>query len=274
MKQLLITTLSVLLGAVSASAAIDRISVHSPSMHKEIDCTVIIPDNYGDTKEFPVLYLLHGYGGDPDTWLGIKPELPELATRYNMIIASPDGANSWYWDSPEDSTLLYETFVTSELVPAIDARYRTVADKSGRAISGFSMGGHGALWLGIRHQDTFGACGSTSGGVDIRPFPENWEIKKSLGEYSSHPENWDMHTIANQIHLLKPDYPIIIDCGTEDFFYNVNQALHDALLYRNIKHEYITRPGTHKATYWSISIEPQLLFFSNFFNGKPVYDTP
>ena len=47
------------------------------------------------------------------------------------------------------------------------------------------MGGHGALWLAIRHQDIFGAAGSTSGGVDIRPFPDNWDMKKQLGEYKN-----------------------------------------------------------------------------------------
>lgn len=264
-------TLCVLLNTVFVSAKIDHISVHSAAMNKDIESTVVLPEGYDGETPCPVLYLLHGYGGNQDKWLAIKPDLPELATRYNMIVVCPDGGTSWYWDSPVDSTLRYETFVSSELVEDIDKRYKTVTDKSGRAITGYSMGGHGALWLGFRHQDTFGACGATSGGVDIRPFPENWDIKKSLGDYSSHLDNWENHTIASQLHLVRPDYPVIIDCGTEDFFYDVNQALHDEMLYRNIKHEYITRPGIHLEPYWAISIEPQMLFFSNFFSGKPVY---
>ena len=65
------------------------------------------------------------------------------------------------------------------------------------------MGGHGALWLAIRHQDIFGAAGSTSGGVDIRPFPDNWDMKKQLGEYINNKEIWDNHTVINQINKLQ-----------------------------------------------------------------------
>jgi len=62
--------------------------------------------------------------------------------------------------------------VSKELIQWVDENYRTIAERGGRAISGLSMGGHGGLFLGFRHQDVFGACGSMSGGVDIRPFPE------------------------------------------------------------------------------------------------------
>ena len=63
-------------------------------------------------------------------------------------------------------------FISSELVKYIDEHYKTIADRKGRAITGLSMGGHGAMWNAIRHKDMFGASGSTSGGMDIRPFPK------------------------------------------------------------------------------------------------------
>jgi S-formylglutathione hydrolase FrmB len=129
------------------------------------------------------------------------------------------------------------------------------------------MGGHGGLWLGFRHPDLFGACGSSSGGVDIRPFPENWEIKKWLGRYQENRERWDAYTVVNQLHLLRPDsQAIIIDCGTEDFFYEVNEVLHEKLLEHRIPHDYLTRPGGHNAAYWKNAIEYQLLFFRLFFD--------
>ena len=90
--------------------------------------------------------------------------------------------NSWYFDSPVLKDFQYESFYTKTLVPYIDAHYRTVASRQGRAITGLSMGGHGALFLAMRHTDLFGACGSMSGGVDIRPFPLNWNIPDVLGE--------------------------------------------------------------------------------------------
>lgn len=65
------------------------------------------------------------------------------------------------------------------------------------------MGGHGAMWLSFRHKDVFGAAGSTSGGVDIRPFPNNWNMSDWLGKESENQEIWDNHTAINQIDRLK-----------------------------------------------------------------------
>jgi S-formylglutathione hydrolase FrmB len=130
------------------------------------------------------------------------------------------------------------------------------------------MGGHGALYLALKHQDVFGTAGSMSGGVDIRPFPNNWDMALRLGTYSEHPENWEKYTVINMLHLLKPNsLALIIDCGTEDFFYKVNENLHEQLLYRNIPHDYITRPGAHNWIYWTNSIQYQLLFMNNYFRS-------
>jgi len=93
-----------------------------------------------------------------------------------------------------------------------------------------SMGGHGAMWLGIRHKDVFGAAGSTSGGVDIRPFPKNWSMNKQLGELASNKRIWDEHTVVNQLDKIQNgDLALIIDCGEDDFFLNVNKDFHDRL---------------------------------------------
>ena len=160
----------------------------------------------------------------------------------------------------------YETFVSSELVKYIDEHYKTIADRKGRAITGLSMGGHGAMWNAIRHKDTFGAGGSTSGGVDIRPFPLNWEMAKQLGEFAHNKKSWDEHTVINQIDKIENgDLAIIIDCGESDFFLNVNKDLHNRLLARKINHDFITRPGGHTGKYWNNSIDYQILFFDKFF---------
>ena len=244
---------------------VDTIDVLSTSMKIIVKNVVILPADYESKTKLPVLYLLHGYEGNHKSWIKIKPELPDLATKYGIIIVCPDGKNSWYWDSPVNQSMKYETYISKELTQYIDSNYKTGDDKSGRAITGLSMGGHGGLWIGIRHQDIFGACGSTSGGVDIRPFPNNWEMENALGSYQKNSERWNNHTVINQLHLIKPGLEIIIDCGTEDFFYEVNENLHRELIKRNIKHDYISHPGVHNAKYWSNSIEYQILFFSNYF---------
>lgn len=253
-------------GYLSAQT-VDSVSVFSDKMQTEVKNLVILPKGYDNSKQYPVVYLLHGYGGNAKNWIGIKPSLPQDASDLQLIIVCPDGRNSWYWDSPVNPKMQYETYVSKELVDFIDKKYSTVKSPKGRAITGLSMGGHGGLWLGIRHQDVFGACGSMSGGVDIRPFPNNWEMKKSIGTYKENTSVWEEHTVINQINKIEPNsLEIIIDCGIDDFFFEVNQKLHEKLLYNNILHDYIVRPGRHDGKYWNNAIDYQLLFFYKFFS--------
>lgn len=249
------------------AAVVDTLQVYSNSMKKNVQVVVISPEKSQTPK--PVVYLLHGFGGDAKSWITMKPELKEIADRDNIIMVCPDGQKSWYWDSPEDPSVRYETFVSNELIKYIDAKYPTIKDRKGRAITGLSMGGHGAMWLSFRHKDVFGAAGSTSGGVDIRPFPNNWEMSKQLGEESNNQEVWDDHTVINQIDRLKNgDLALIIDCGYSDFFFEVNNDFHKKLLKYNIDHDFLVRPGAHNGEYWRNSIDYQLLFFKKFFNRK------
>lgn len=247
---------------------VETVSVYSKKMDKDINNVVILPANYSkQEKPFPVVYLLHGYGANYRSWIDvIKKNIPDLATQYNIIIVCADGDKSWYWDSPLDPKSQYETYIASELVDFIDSKYNTIKSPSGRAISGFSMGGHGALWLTITHPDIFGACGSMSGGVDIRPFPKSWQIYKQLGAYQNHKALWDSHTVITQIQKLKDkNKRIIIDCGESDFFIEVNNKLHQKMLAEKIDHLYITSPGDHKPSYWRKSIDLHLEFFADFF---------
>jgi len=140
--------------------------------------------------------------------------------------------------------------------------------RDARAITGLSMGGHGALYLAIRHQDIFGAAGSTAGGLDIRPFPHNWDMEDRLGAYSDNKEAWDKHTVMELIHLIKPgNLKLVIDCGTGDFFYDVNVKFHEQLTYMNIPHTFVSMPGKHNFDYWAKSIQLQMAFFDDFFRN-------
>ena len=265
--------LFLVIGLWSTSAwaeKIDTVETYSPSMKKNIKAVVLTPDSYDGSKEFPVVYLLHGYSGNYADWIKKAPVMQRMADVYQTIIVCPDGAfSSWYWDSPVDPTMRYETYVSSELVSWIDGRYKTIKSREGRGITGLSMGGHGALYLAFKHQDVFGTAGSMSGGVDIRPFPNNWDMAKRLGKYAEAPELWEKNTVINLLHLLTPNsLALIIDCGSDDFFYRVNNNLHDKLLERNIPHDYISRPGGHNWPYWNNAIGYQLLFMRNFFD-KP-----
>lgn len=93
----------------------------------------------GVGRRMPVLYLLHGFGGSYTTWQNIT-DLRPLADARGMIVVCPDGANSWYWDSPLDPASQFETFVAQELPDWIDARYLTIPSREGRAVTGLEHG--------------------------------------------------------------------------------------------------------------------------------------
>lgn len=247
----------------------EEVSVPSKKMNKDILVTVITPDGYEEGKEYPVIYLLHGYSDNHIAWTS-RGVVPSLSDQYDIIFVLPDGGyDSWYFDSPVCPEYQYETFVSSELVEFIDNNYRTIRDRKGRAITGLSMGGHGAMYLGIRHQDIYGSMGSMSGGVDIRPFPQKWGISKRLGTIEEHPENWENNTVINLTHLLQPGaMNIVIECGSEDFFYEVNCNLHQKLLDAKIPHDFYSRPGGHNWTYWRNAIKYQTLFFNECFKQE------
>lgn len=274
MKKLVLLGLSLLVAFVAKAGKVDTVMVHSTVMNKDIKTVVITPTETRKTRErrYPVVYLLHGATGNCKYWLEkVKSNLADVADEKGMIFVTPDALNSWYIDSPINKNLQYETFTSKELVAYIDSHYKTIADRKGRAVTGLSMGGHGALYLAFRHKDVYGACGSMSGGVDFRPFPQNWEIKKTLGEMAQNRKRWDAHVVVNQIHRIQNhDLAITIDCGEGDFFIEVNKSLHERLLGRGIDHDFTTRPGQHNPQYWHNSIDYQLLFFEKFFrqNGS------
>ena len=265
MKRYLFTLLCLCASAAVSAAGIDTLKVFSPKMQREIPTVVVTPDEAA-VRRLPVVYLLHGYSGDELAWQRIT-DLRPLAEQFGVIFVCPDGENSWYWDSPINPSSQFETFVSQELPDWVDAHYPTLPSREGRAVAGLSMGGHGALWTAVRHKDRFGAVGSVSGGVDIRPFPDSWEKKAQLGEERENQARWDAHTVINAVDSLRDgELAIFVDCGYDDFFYGVNVALHEKLLRQGVGHDFLTRPGAHTGEYWGSSLPHQLLFFRSYFD--------
>lgn len=263
--------LSLLLTTSLFAGKVDTVMVPSAAMGKSFKAVIITPATYKKGKSsYPVVYLLHGYDGKYSDWTKKVPELSGFADQFQMIIVCPDGhRSSWYFDSPLDSTMKYETYISTEVPAWVDKKYRTVKSRKGRAITGLSMGGHGAMFLGLRHQPTFGAIGSMSGGFDLYMSRNRYDISKRIGDTVNYRSNWEKYSILGMIEDYKDltSTSIIIDCGVDDFFYPSNKALHEKMISLKIPHEYIERPGNHSWNYWSNSIRYQLYFFWNFFNA-------
>lgn len=272
MKRILFFLILVLYFCSSSFAAIDTVSIYSNSMFKNVKCVVVTPSNYKTSRDrFPVVYLLHGFSGSYRDWVTNDVNIQKLADQYQLMIVCPDGAyGSWYFDSPINLTLHYETNVAIEIPAYIDSLYHTIKDRKARAITGLSMGGHGGLFLGFRHADFFGACGSMSGALDVSQITHGYDVEKSLGDTIINRQNYLDWSVINVIEKYPKDsIAIIMDCGTEDFIVDMSRRTHEKMLKLSIPHDYTERPGKHDWDYWNNAIQYQLLFFHNFFKkGK------
>lgn len=235
--------------------------------------TVTIPDGYQESKKYNVIYVLHGYSGNHSDWTKLT-DIEKLADKYDVIIVNPDGNyGSWYLDSDIDKSSQYETYIAEDLVNYIDSTYSTNRSKSGRAITGLSMGGFGALHIAINNQARFAAVSGMSAGVDVRPFSAEFDLAKVLGSYAENKEKWDSIAIINNLHKIAAGntawkkgadtLPIMLDIGVGDFFIEQNRALHQAMLDLRIRHDYIERPGIHDWHYWNKVIAYQFLFLTS-----------
>jgi len=261
-----------------SQAKVDTISVYSPSMKKNLKAAVTFPSSYskGDQR-LPVLYLLHGGSGAFNDWhqkVTEKGLVNKMAEQYNLIIVTPGvGPASYYYDSPIMDSVNYETYITAELIPHIDKTYRTLAKKESRAISGLSMGGHGAITLSAKHPELFVTAGSMSGvmNIDTRMWkvPEDFRNtrlegqKAMLGAINYDAPTFNPYTAVGLVDKIKENkLALIIDCGVDDFLIETNRQMHLLLIANGVAHEYIERPGAHTWQYWTEAL-PVHLFFMN-----------
>src|ERR1043165_121306 len=127
MKKLLTLFIAIAISHLLHAAIVDTVVIRSNAMQKEFKCVVIQPSLLQDeTIPVPVVYLLHGYGGWYSNWLIRVPELKDYADQYKLMIVCPDGANSWYFDSPVDPAMRYETYISQEVPAYIESHYAVI----------------------------------------------------------------------------------------------------------------------------------------------------
>lgn len=148
-----------------------ELTIASPALAADTKVRVLLPDGYrAGERRYPVLYLLHGAGGDQASWTE-GGDAAAITAGEPLIVVMPDGGRAgWYtnWrNGGAGGPPAWESYHVGELIGLIDDRYRTVAARRGRAIAGLSMGGFGAFSYAARHPGTFTAAASYSGGVDL-----------------------------------------------------------------------------------------------------------
>jgi S-formylglutathione hydrolase FrmB len=150
---------------------LEELTLATPALPAPTKVRVLLPDGYDAAagRRYPVLYLLHGASGNHADWT-TKGDARAATAGLDLIVVMPDGGRGgWYTDWLRAGTRgrpRWETYHVGQLIPFIDARYRTVAARAGRAIAGLSMGGFGTMSYAARHPDVFAAASAWSGAVD------------------------------------------------------------------------------------------------------------
>ncbi|MDQ7823505.1 MAG: alpha/beta hydrolase-fold protein [Candidatus Eremiobacteraeota bacterium] len=222
------------------------------------------PRGRGDQK-FPLLILLHGYGGSHlADWLQVET-VKMLAERYGIILIWVDGnvwvwgetIPSWYINSPKAANALMEDYIIKELIPYAEAAYPVSGQ---RAIGGISMGGFGSLYLATRYPGTFRAAASFSAIYNLYRYRRIDALRKLVGDENS----WK----KNQFNVIK----LVSGAKDTDFFFLVGDeergALRDnfnlklAMDKAGIRNEFRIYPGNHTNNFWRIHLQEMMEFFA------------
>lgn len=224
---------------------------------------IILPRDYATSaRRFPVLYLLHGYTDDFSAW-ATKSDLLLYAPEYEEIIVMPEGGTGFYVNNQGNPKLQWEDYLIQDLIPYVDSHYRTVAAREGRAIAGLSMGGYGAMTLGLRHPDMFAAIASMSGALGSaqpafsKPIAEP-KLRKVFDDDFGALDN-PVRAEEDPFELIKkvpadklPD--LYFSIGSSDFLLKNNLDFLELLTKLKVRFRYSEVPGKHEWPVWDEQI--------------------
>ncbi|HVF51187.1 MAG TPA: alpha/beta hydrolase family protein, partial [Pyrinomonadaceae bacterium] len=252
------------------SRRVEAVQFQSKLIGQALPYNVVLPPDYAQASaratRYPVLYLLHGLGGSAGDWVSQKAHLADYAARHRLLVVVPEGRDAWYTDSATVAAEKFETYFLQELIPDVQARFRTIEAREGRAVAGLSMGGYGALKFGLKHPEMFVFAASMSGALGAASWLPDEHlpafVKPSIVRAFGTTDNPtrqanDIFKLARELPAEKvPALPFLyLDCGTEDFLIQSNRAFATLLLERKIPHEFRQLPGGHSWPYWDAQVQ-------------------
>jgi S-formylglutathione hydrolase FrmB len=280
--------------SASAQSRIDCNALNSRILKQVVHYCVYLPAGYDASatqqppKRYPVLYFLHGLGDNERTLFnsGGWTLLDDLRSQHKMgdfLIVAPEGRRSFYINSASGS-VRYNDFFLQEFLPQIESKYRIRPGRAGRAISGISMGGYGAVRFAFAHPELFSAVSAQSAAL-ITESPQALDSASQtgaplagvLGAVFGRPINvahWNENSpfiLARRNAAALRRLAIYFNCGQDDNygFEKGAAALHDELQKEGVKHEYHPYPGDHSLTYFLSHFAEVMEFHSSAFGLLP-----
>jgi len=269
---------------------IDCNALNSQVLKQTVHYCVYLPAGYDaaagsrPAQRYPVLYFLHGLGDNEQTLFnsGGWTMLDDLRHQHKMgdfLIVAPEGRRSFYVNSANGS-VRYSDFFLREFIPHIESRYRIRTGHEGRAISGISMGGYGAMRFAFAHPEMFSAVSAQSAAL-ITATPQELDIAaragtplgRTLADVFGNPIGIPHWSENNPFLLARKNVAgvrklaIYFNCGQDDNygFEKGAAALHDLLQKEEVKHEYHIYPGDHSLSYFLSHFAEVMQFHSRAF---------
>ncbi|WP_019915083.1 alpha/beta hydrolase [Paenibacillus sp. HW567] len=235
--------------------------------------TVILPQqtttqigmsNVTRGKLHPTLYLLHGLSDDDSIWLR-RTSIERYVAQMGIAVVMPQVHRSFYTDMAEGGR--YWTFISEELPELARSFFPLSPEREDTFVAGLSMGGYGAIKLGLRKPETFAAAASLSGALDMAhhfmnmedPTKKAPEYERIFGKTDIENTPQDLLWLLNEVDHSTGPKPLLYQCcGTEDFLYDDNQAFRKACAKTSLSLTYEEGPGEHEWGYWDTKIQDVL----------------
>lgn len=251
---------------------LDSVTYQSKTVGNKRKALVYTPPGYSKKNKYPVLYLLHGIGGDEKEWLnGAQPQVildnlyadgklqPMIVVMPNGRAMKDDRAIGNIFDSAKVQAFAnFEKDLLNDLVPFVEKKYAVLNDREHRAIAGLSMGGGQSLNFGLGNLDKFAWIGGFSSAPNTKPAAELVP---------------DIKAAKEKIKLL------FISCGASDWLLSFSTRTHDYLQQNDVPHIYFIEPGVHDFKVWKngLYMFSQLIFKpvdQSTFSKYPVAGAP
>lgn len=251
--------------------AIIRTSVFSGVMARMINVDVILPveDSINSEEKLKTLYLLHGYTDNQEAWM-IGTQIALYAKAHNLCVVMPVGENSFYTDQSA-AERDYGRFIGEELVQLTRRMFPLSHKREDTFIGGNSMGGYGALRIGMEYRDTFSHIASFSPAI-LNDFPKADE-QQTPGRRTNRRSYYesvfgnldqlagsknDVVALAKSCVQTNEMPSLYLYCGTEDFLFPADLGYHEQLVEMGYPHKWVAIPGAHGWEYWDPQIKDVL----------------
>jgi S-formylglutathione hydrolase FrmB len=243
--------------------AFARINYYSRSLQKASSFSVVFPDDPSIPRPWSVFYLLHGLSDDDTIWMR-RTSIERYVEGLPLVVVMPDGGRGWYSNAVIGPA--HEDDLIKDVVGLVERTFPVKAERSGRAIGGLSMGGYGAVKIGLKHHAMFASANSHSGALAILrdPFDTDnvkgigGELERIFGKAAKGGSEDPFAIVARLDHGVIP--ALRIDCGKGDSLLDQNRAFHRHLESMRIAHEYAEFVGEHNWEYWDQHVQEAVAF--------------